>query len=168
MANVYLEIEEIIRSIFTSLSTDEDFIKLMTNDAPTALTDANTVTLNDLVDMKRINILPKKLDPNEHQGSYAFIYFNDDSYAGANNTYQRNLTFVFSFVCHSDVWGLDNWKVRPYRLLYTIREGLKKANVSEQALRGKITLGSSRKIDDGHYMGYNISFEITGSDSSCA
>lgn len=162
---VYDNIEEVIRDIFEQMSTNEDFIKLMSNDSPTALTDTNTKTLNDLWDNKRLFLTPKSLDPNIQQGSYAFIYYNNDSDAGSNNIYQKDLYYKFVFLSHVDTWELENWKIRAYRLLSIVRSGLKSVELEGKGFRKSLLVRNSSIIVDDYYMGYSVSFEITGNDN---
>ena len=158
--SVYSNIEVVIKEVFTALSDNDIFLRLVGNDGADALDVSSTKPFNELIN-DRLWLTPKKLNPAENQGTYVMIYLNNGSRAGQSNVYHNDLTFTVDFFCHEDVWMLDDWKIRPYRLMDVLKEELEKMETTE-AMRGRLNVFEPRLKKDFFYMGYSINFEITG------
>jgi hypothetical protein len=164
--SVYSNIEVVIKEIYEALSDNEEFLQLVSNDGANALSIPSSKTFNELVNGidgkgKRLYLTPKKLNPAIYKGTYVMTYFNNGSRSGTGNVYFNDLTFTMDFLCHEDVWEMDDWKIRSYRLMDVIKKELENIETVE-AVRGRLDVGEPRIKNDYFYLGYSINFKITG------
>jgi hypothetical protein len=158
--SVYANIELMIKEIFEALSNNETFLRLVSNDGQNGLNIPSTKTFNELIN-DRLWLTPKKLNPAQDQGTYVMVYFDVANRAGANNTFENDLTFTIDFLSHEDTWMMNDWKIRPYQLIDVVKNVLEN-HETNYADRGRLDVGEPRRKMDYFYLGYTIPFTITG------
>jgi len=139
----------------------------MSNDGADGLDIPATKTFNELLkdnEGRRLFLTPKTLDPSKQQGSYVMIYFDSAKRTRPDDAYFNDVKFRLDFLCHKDIWEMDNWKIRPYRLMDVVKSELEGIQTTK-AVKGEFNVYEPRLVKDFHYMGYTLTFEITGATS---
>jgi len=143
--SVYSSIELVIKEIYEALSDNEEFLQLVSNNGANALAIPSSKTFNELLagNERRLYLTPKKLNPALDKGTYIMTYLRLGSRSGTGNVYFNDLEFTMDFLCHEDVWELDDWKIRPYRLMDVLKKELENIETVE-AVRGRLDVGEPR------------------------
>ena len=116
----------------------------------------NNMNLSDLINEEYIKLSPKiKMPEHEKVKSYIIISF-DNFTENANNPEFRDCTISFDIICHTDYWGMDNYQIRPIKIIGYI-DGI----LNRTKLTGIGTLnyiGCNELILDENLSGYTLSY----------
>lgn len=153
------KVENDIVNIFIKLSANQDFLKLISNDTPDALSESPSMTFGDLINV-RLTLYPKIFIPESEQGSFVNIYMQKVSKLGQNNTYQYDMFYIVDVMSHLDIWTLTDNKVRPYRLVDNIHDDLEDTNIN--GIRGKLTFQKcDYMVYSKNFTGYRLIYKLT-------
>lgn len=116
----------------------------------------NNMNLSDLINEEYIKLSPKiKMPEHEKVKSYIIISF-DNFIENANNPEFRDCTISFDIICHTDYWVMDNYQIRPIKIIGYI-DGI----LNRTKLTGIGTLnyiGCNELILDENLSGYTLSY----------
>lgn len=116
----------------------------------------NNMNLSDLINEEYIKLSPKiKMPEHEKVKSYIIISF-DNFTENANNPEFRDCTISFDIICHTDYWVMDNYQIRPIKIIGYI-DGI----LNRTKLTGIGTLnyiGCNELILDENLSGYTLSY----------
>ena len=77
----------------------------------------NSLSLKDLIDKKYIRLYPK-LEFGEHEEIKSYILISFDNFSpNETNPEYRDCTVTFDVICHTDYWSLDNFQLRPLKIV---------------------------------------------------
>ena len=111
----------------------------------------NSLSLKDLIDKQYIRLYPK-LEFGEHEEVKSYILISFDNFVpNETNPEYRDCTVSFDIICHTDYWSLDNFQLRPLKIVGYI-DGI----LNETKLSG---------IGRFHFMGCNqliLNEELSG------
>ena len=111
----------------------------------------NSLSLKDLIDKQYIRLYPK-LEFGEHEEVKSYILISFDNFSpNETNPEYRDCTVTFDIICHTDYWSLDNFQLRPLKIVGYI-DGI----LNETKLSG---------IGRFHFMGCNqliLNEELSG------
>lgn len=121
--------ETILRKLFIESRPYSDILKKLlvinTKDCLTATGEKenlmqkkiNAKNLKTLLDEQYIRLEPKiTFEEHEEVKSYILISF-DNFTPNATNPEYRDCTVAFDVICHTDSWGLDNFQLRPLKIV---------------------------------------------------
>ena len=143
-----------IQSSFLSCEKDTETIlrKLFVESRP----HSDSLNIKDLVDNKYIRFSPKiKFEEHEEVKSYILISF-DNFTPNESNPEFRDCTVAFDVFCHTDYWDLDNYQLRPLKIVGYI-DGI----LNETKLSGIGTfhfMGCNELLLDENLSGYTLMF----------
>lgn len=116
----------------------------------------NNMNLSDLINEEYIKLSPKiKMPEHEKVKSYIIISF-DNFTENASNPEFRDCTISFDIICHTDYWVMDNYQIRPIKIIGYI-DGI----LNRTKLTGIGTLnyiGCNELILDENLSGYTLSY----------
>lgn len=116
----------------------------------------NNMNLSDLINEEYIKLSPKiKMPEHEKVKSYIIISF-DNFIENANNPEFRDCTISFDIVCHTDYWVMDNYQIRPIKIIGYIDGILNKARLTGIGTLNYI--GCNELILDENLSGYTLSY----------
>lgn len=126
----------------------------------------NNMNLSDLINEEYIKLSPKiKMPEHEKVKSYIIISF-DNFTENANNPEFRDCTISFDIICHTDYWVMDNYQIRPIKIIGYI-DGI----LNRTKLTGIGTLnyiGCNELILDENLSGYTLSYRAIHSSEDKA
>lgn len=116
----------------------------------------NNMNLSDLINEEYIKLSPKiKMPEHEKVKSYIIISF-DNFTENANNPEFRDCTISFDIICHTDYWVMDNYQIRPIKIIGYIDGILNKARLAGIGTLNYI--GCNELILDENLSGYTLSY----------
>lgn len=116
----------------------------------------NNMNLSDLINEEYIKLSPKiKMPEHEKVKSYIIISF-DNFTENANNPEFRDCTISFDIICHTDYWVMDNYQIRPIKIIGYIDGILNKARLTGIGTLNYI--GCNELILDENLSGYTLSY----------
>lgn len=116
----------------------------------------NNMNLSDLINEEYIKLSPKiKMPEHEKIKSYIIISF-DNFIENANNPEFRDCTISFDIICHTDYWVMDNYQIRPIKIIGYIDGILNKAKLTGIGTLNYI--GCNELILDENLSGYTLSY----------
>ena len=116
----------------------------------------NNMNLSDLINEEYIKLSPKiKMPEHEKVKSYIIISF-DNFIENANNPEFRDCTISFDIICHTDYWVMDNYQIRPIKIIGYIDGILNKARLTGIGTLNYI--GCNELILDENLSGYTLSY----------
>lgn len=116
----------------------------------------NNMNLSDLINEEYIKLSPKiKMPEHEKVKSYIIISF-DNFTENANNPEFRDCTISFDIICHTDYWVMDNYQIRPIKIIGYIDGILNKAKLTGIGTLNYI--GCNELILDENLSGYTLSY----------
>lgn len=116
----------------------------------------NNMNLSDLINEEYIKLSPKiKMPEHEKVKSYIIISF-DNFIENANNPEFRDCTISFDIICHTDYWVMDNYQIRPIKIIGYIDGILNKAKLTGIGTLNYI--GCNELILDENLSGYTLSY----------
>ena len=156
--------ETILRKLFIESRPHSDILKKLlivnTKDCLTAQGDnklqyiqekINSFNIKTLIDKQYIRLFPK-LTFGEHEEVKSYILISFDNFSpNETNPEYRDCTVTFDIICHTDYWSLDNFQLRPLKIVGYI-DGI----LNETKLSG---------IGKFHFMGCNqliLNEELSG------
>jgi hypothetical protein len=111
----------------------------------------DSLSLKDLIDKQYIRLYPK-LEFGEHEEVKSYILISFDNFIpNETNPEYRDCTVSFDIICHTDYWSLNNFQLRPLKIVGYI-DGI----LNETKLSG---------IGRFHFMGCNqliLNEELSG------
>lgn len=121
--------ETILRKLFIESKPYSDILKKLlvinTKDCLTA-TGEKAAAIQEIIDSKSLKNLMEEqyisIEPKiifrefEDTKSYILITF-DDFVPNASNPEYRDCTVIFDVLCHTDDWALDNFQLRPLKIV---------------------------------------------------
>ena len=157
--------ETILRKLFVESRPHSDILKkllvintkdCLTSDNPNYQKKIDSLNIKDLVDNKYIRFSPKiKFEEHEEVKSYILISF-DNFTPNENNPEFRDCTIAFDIFCHTDYWDLDNYQLRPLKIVGYI-DGI--LNETKLSGIGKFHfMGCNELILDENLSGYTLMF----------
>lgn len=157
--------ETILRKLFVESRPHSDILKkllvintkdCLTSDNPNYQKKIDSLNIKDLVDNKYIRFSPKiKFEEHEEVKSYILISF-DNFTPNENNPEFRDCTVAFDIFCHTDYWDLDNYQLRPLKIVGYI-DGI--LNETKLSGIGKFHfMGCNELILDENLSGYTLMF----------
>lgn len=125
----------------------------------------NNMNLSDLINEEYIKLSPKiKMPEHEKVKSYIIISF-DNFTENASNPEFRDCTISFDIICHTDYWVMDNYQIRPIKIIGYIDGILNKAKLTGIGTLNYI--GCNELILDENLSGYTLSYRaIHGHDDN--
>lgn len=116
----------------------------------------NNMNLSDLINEEYIKLSPKiKMPEHEKVKSYIIISF-DNFTENANNPEFRDCTISFDIICHTDYWVMDNYQIRPIKIIGYIDGILNKTKLTGIGTLNYI--GCNELILDENLSGYTLSY----------
>lgn len=116
----------------------------------------NNMNLSDLINEEYIKLSPKiKMPEHEKVKSYIIISF-DNFIENASNPEFRDCTISFDIICHTDYWVMDNYQIRPIKIIGYIDGILNKARLTGIGTLNYI--GCNELILDENLSGYTLSY----------
>lgn len=116
----------------------------------------NNMNLSDLINEEYIKLSPKiKMPEHEKVKSYIIISF-DNFIENASNPEFRDCTISFDIICHTDYWVMDNYQIRPIKIIGYIDGILNKAKLTGIGTLNYI--GCNELILDENLSGYTLSY----------
>lgn len=107
-------VEKDLAYILQKISENESLMKLLVlkeNDTkPLSAQEKKEILKNN------IRIVPKLSDFNTDVESYIVISFDNFTQNDENPEY-RDKILIFDIICHLDTWNMDDFKLRPYKIL---------------------------------------------------
>lgn len=77
----------------------------------------NLFSIKDLIDNQYVRLFPK-LTFGEHEEVKSYILISFDNFTpNETNPEYRDCTVTFDVVCHTDYWSLDNFQLRPLKIV---------------------------------------------------
>ncbi len=77
----------------------------------------NLFSIKDLIDKQYVRLFPK-LTFGEHEEVKSYILISFDNFTpNETNPEYRDCTVTFDIVCHTDYWSLDNFQLRPLKIV---------------------------------------------------
>lgn len=77
----------------------------------------NLFSIKDLIDNQYIRLSPK-LTFGEHEEVKSYILISFDNFTpNETNPEYRDCTVTFDIICHTDYWNLDNFQLRPLKIV---------------------------------------------------
>ena len=77
----------------------------------------NLFSIKDLIDNQYVRLSPK-LTFGEHEEVKSYILISFDNFTpNETNPEYRDCTVTFDIVCHTDYWNLDNFQLRPLKIV---------------------------------------------------
>ena len=157
--------ETILRKLFVESRPHSDILKkllvintkdCLTSDNPNYQKKIDSLNIKDLVDNKYIRFSPKiKFEEHEEVKSYILISF-DNFTPNESNPEFRDCTVAFDIFCHTDYWDLDNYQLRPLKIVGYI-DGI--LNETKLSGIGKFHfMGCNELILDENLSGYTLMF----------
>lgn len=124
----------------------------------------NNTTLATLIEEGYIKLAPKIAMP-EHEKIKSYIILSFDNFTPTSNTEFRDCTIHFDIICHTDVWVMDNFQIRPLKIAGYIDGILNKTKLSGI---GELEFMSCNELVlDEVLSGYTLSYRaVHGSDDS--
>lgn len=157
--------ETILRKLFVESRPHSDILKkllvintkdCLTSNNPNYQKKIDSLNIKDLVDNKYIRFSPKiKFEEHEEVKSYILISF-DNFTPNESNPEFRDCTVAFDIFCHTDYWDLDNYQLRPLKIVGYI-DGI--LNETKLSGIGKFHfMGCNELILDENLSGYTLMF----------
>lgn len=157
--------ETILRRLFVESRPYNDVLKkLLIINTSDCLTSSNqnyknkidSFSIKDLRENQYIRLEPKiKFGEHEEIKSYILISF-DNFTPNESNPEFRDCTVTFDIICHTDYWALDNYQIRPLKIVGYIDGILNNTYLSGI---GKFHfMGCNQLILDENLSGYTLMF----------
>lgn len=116
--------ETILKKLFVNSKPYSDKLKrLLVLNNPDCLDDTNVeyhrviedFPLSKLKQDGYIRVTPR-LDLDEHEQMKSYIILSFDDFVPSANPEYRDSIISFTVICNTDVWELDDYKLRPYQI----------------------------------------------------
>lgn len=157
--------ETILRKLFIESRPYSDTLKklliintkdCLTSNNPNYQNKIDSLSLKDLRDKQYIRLEPKiKFGEHEEVKSYILISF-DNFTPNESNPEFRDCTVNFDVICHTDYWALDDYQIRPLKIVGFIDGILNNTRLSGI---GKFHfMGCNELILDENLSGYTVSY----------
>lgn len=132
---------------------------------PRYIEKVRTTTLQSLMEEGYIKLAPKIAMP-EHEKVKSYIIISFDNFSpNAKNPQFRDCTIHFDIICHTDYWSMDDYQIRPLKIVGYI-DGI--LNNTKLTGIGELNfMGCNELVLDEVLSGYTLSYRaIHGSDDS--
>lgn len=157
--------ETILRKLFVESRPHSDILKkllvintkdCLTSNNPNYQKKIDSLNIKDLFNQGYIRLSPKiKFKEHEEVKSYILISFSNFT-PNENNPEFRDCTVAFDVLCHTDYWNLDNYQLRPLKIIGYI-DGI--LNETKLSGIGKFHfMGCNRLLLDENLSGYTLMF----------
>jgi hypothetical protein len=172
--SVEKDLETILKKLFVTSKPYSDTLKklLVINNRDCLSSENNnqdykdlvdSIELSDLVERGYILIEPRiRFDESEAVRAYLMIEFNNFTPNSTNPEY-RDCVIDFTIICHTDHWALDNYQIRPIKIMGYV-DGI----LNQTKLSGIGTLqfvSANEVVLDENLSGYLLRYAaIHGSD----
>ena len=168
------DLESIIRKLFIEDKTVSSYLKrllavnasdcLIDKTNPAYIDKVNKLSIKKLLDDEYIRISPK-IERKENEEVKSYIRINFDNFTESSNPEYRDCIVEIDVLCHTDYWELENYQLRPIKIVGYIDAILNKAKLS-----GIGTLnffGCTEVTLSNDLSGYCLMYQAThGSDDS--
>lgn len=147
-----------LQSIITKLINNQNLLKLLKYTTPNAL-ERDDLTAEEILEVvnKSIITIPKVPFDDEQVGGYLVILF-DYFKPNMNNPLFRNNVISFDIICPMDCWKMDDFMLRPYKIMHEIDNMLDGEKLNGIG-RVEFAEASSLIIDD-RFAGYNMKYIV--------
>ena len=170
--------ETILRRLFIESRPHSDKLKKLlivnTKDCLTATREKasyiqekiNTFNLKELIDKQYIRLVPK-LTFGEHEEVKSYILISFDNFTpNETNPEYRDCTVTFDIICHTDYWSLDDFQLRPLKIVGYIDGILNETKLS--GIGRFHFMGCSQLILNEELSGYTLMYravhDVDGDD----
>ena len=170
--------ETILRRLFIESRPHSDKLKKLlvinTKDCLTATGEKasyiqekiNTFNLKELIDKQYIRLVPK-LTFGEHEEVKSYILISFDNFIpNDTNPEYRDCTVTFDIICHTDYWSLDDFQLRPLKIVGYIDGILNETKLS--GIGRFHFMGCSQLILNEELSGYTLMYravhDVDGDD----
>ena len=170
--------ETILRRLFIESRPHSDKLKKLlivnTKDCLTATGEKasyiqekiNTFNLKELIDKQYIRLVPK-LTFGEHEEVKSYILISFDNFVpNDTNPEYRDCTVTFDIICHTDYWSLDDFQLRPLKIVGYIDGILNETKLS--GIGRFHFMGCSQLILNEELSGYTLMYravhDVDGDD----
>lgn len=120
------------------------------------------ITVADLIKQGYLRLNPK-IELPEHEEIKAYILISFDNFIPSRNTEFRDNTVNFKVICHTDYWEMNDYQLRPFKIMGYIDGLLNKTKLTGIGILN--FLNSSETIYSEHLAGYNLNYvAFHGSD----
>ena len=138
----------------------------LTSDNPNYLNKVQKKSVKDLFEEGYIRLKPK-ITFEEHEEVKSYILLSYDNFTpNASNPEYRDCNVIFDIICHTDEWVLDNYQLRPIKIVGFI-DGI----LNETKLSGIGTfhfIGCNELLLDENLSGYTLMYravhDVDGDD----
>ena len=105
---------------------------------------------------KNIRVVPK-LTVEEDVESYVIITF-DNFVTNRKNPMFRDNTITFDIICHLDTWTMDNYQLRPYKIMGEIDKMLNKQKLNGIGLVDFVS--ANQLLLNDELAGYSLMYRV--------
>lgn len=155
--STFLTAEKDLFNIINKLLGNENLKRLLYYPTKDAL-DKPLLTKQQSLELmnKNIKVVPKIL-AEETVESYVIITF-DNFFTNENNPEFRDNTITFDIICHMDTWVMNNYQLRPYKIMGEI-DGM--LNNSKLNGIGVVEfLSANQLILNDIFAGFSLSYRV--------
>jgi hypothetical protein len=165
--------EEIIRKLLVDSGTySEELKRLLVINTKDCLDRSNqnykkiveNTSIKDLMEEKYITLVPR-IQLKEHEETKSYIIISFDNFSPTENPEFRDCMIHFDILCHTDLWDMGDFQMRPIKIMGYI-DGI----LNNCKLTGIGTLqfgGATELLLNDFLSGYTLSYLAThGSDDT--
>ena len=153
----FLSLEKDLKTILWKLIENDKLTKLLHYPTRDALA-RESLSMEDRVAMIHDNIkIVPKLPVDEEEKSYIIISF-DGFVMNKKNPQFRDCILIFDIVCYTDSWPLDNYQVRPFKIMGEIDSMFKGARLDGI---GQVEFeGADRLLLNNVFSGFSVRYRL--------
>ena len=142
------------------VANDDDV--LSNPNSPVLNAKANSMNVADLIREGYVRLAPK-IELGEHAEIKSYIIISFDDFTDSDNPEFRDNFVVIDVLCHTDYWLLDNFQLRPFKIM-----GYIDGAINNQKLTGigKLQFVSAKQLVlNNEFSGYEMYYRaVHGSD----
>ena len=149
--------EKDLAKITEKIMGNQKILKLLYYNTSDCLSNADITDAAILSEIANDNV---RIVPNLkipiNTGSYLMITFDQFSINATNPEYMDNL-IIIDVLCPIDVWMMDDYMLRPYKLMHELNIMLDKKKLNGI---GKINFIGANLLNLGDYTGYQLAYSV--------
>lgn len=155
--STFMTAEKDLFSIVEKLLSNHNIKKLLYYPVKNAMGQPNLSDEQSLgLIHKNIRVVPR-LTVDEDVESYVIITF-DSFVTNANNPEFRDNIITFDIICHMDTWVMDNYQLRPYKIMGEIDGMLN--NKSLNGIGVTEFIGANQLLLNDKLAGYTLMYRV--------
>lgn len=152
-ATVELDFQKIIEKLFEN----QDILKMLYYNTADCTTKPDITDETILMDISKNNIrIIPNLEIPENKGSIIIITFNNFLPNDTNPKFMNNV-IIIDILCPTDVWMMDNYMMRPFRIMHEINSMFDKQKLNGIGTMQFITADI---MTLGNYSGYQMAYSV--------